>query len=75
MINYLFEKKTKWVPLVAYNYGGSDFIVMVRKGEKSGMLYFKTKKVTPFMEYSYNFRGDLFDIREQFNKILNEQKL
>ena len=42
MIN-LFEKKTKWIPLVAYNQSGNDYIVFVRKGLRSGMLYLKLK--------------------------------
>lgn len=71
MINRIFEKKTKWIPLATYNFAGKDFIVMIRKGKATGMLYFKTKEVTPIMESSHNFRQDLFDVKEQFEKILN----
>lgn len=67
----LFEKKTKWIPLVAYNAGGTDFMILVRKGIKSGMLYFKIKNCSPFASCSYNFNKDMFDIRKQFETILN----
>lgn len=71
MINYLFEKKSKWIPLVAYNTGGTDYIVFVRMGKRSGMIYFKTKRITPFMsDVSYNFSKELFDIKKQFEQIL-----
>jgi hypothetical protein len=69
MLN-LLEKKTKWQVLVAYNEGGTDYIVFARKGLKSGMIYFKTKKITPFLRCSYNFNSTLFDIRKGFEDIL-----
>ena len=65
------EKKSKWIPLVAYNAEGNDYITFVRKGFKTGMIYFKTKNITPSMRCTYNFRGhNLFDIKEQFTKVL-----
>jgi len=67
----MFEKKTKWLPLVAYNQSGTDYIVFVRKGIKSGMIYFRTKRITPTFSISYNFQKTLLDIKEQFDKILN----
>lgn len=67
----VFEKKTNWLPLVAYNEAGNDYIVFARKG-KSGMLYFRIKKVTPHFACSYNFTTKLLDIKEQFDKILNQ---
>jgi hypothetical protein len=67
----LFEKKTKWIPLVSYNTSGTDYIVFVRKGLKSGMIYFKTKRITPFATCSYNFNITLFDVDEQFDKVLS----
>lgn len=68
---YLFEKKTKWQVLAAYNHLGIDYIVFARKGLKSGMIYFKTKRVTPiFGGESYNFRSSLFDIKKGFDDLL-----
>lgn len=67
----LFERKTKWIPLIAYNNNGTDYFVLVRKGIKSGMIYFKTKDITPFSKCSYNFRSSIFDIKEQFSKLLD----
>ena len=69
MIN-LFEKKTKWQPLVAYNASGTDYIVFARKGLKTGMIYFKTKRNTPLGVCSYNFNSSLFDIKIKFNDVL-----
>lgn len=68
----LFEKKTKWQPLVAYNYTATDYIVFVRKGLKSGMIYFKTKRITPIGVCSYNFDNTLFDIKKQFEDVISE---
>ena len=67
----LFEKKTKWQVLVAYNQAGSDYIVFARKGLKSGMIYFKTTKVTPPFVCSYNFNPTLFDVKKGFSDILS----
>lgn len=64
------SKKTKWKPLVTYNNMGYDYIVFARKGRKSGMVYFKTKRVTPFGTNSYNFVRTLFDIKIQFDKTI-----
>jgi hypothetical protein len=68
----LFEKKTKWQPLVTYNTSGTDYIVFVRKGLKSGMIYFKTKRNTPLGVCSYNFNATLFDIKKQFDNVLSD---
>lgn len=67
----LFEKKTKWIILIAYNQGGTDYIVFVSKGLKSGMIYFKTKSVTPKFLCSYNFNSTLFDIKKGFDDVLS----
>jgi hypothetical protein len=67
----LFEKKTKWVALVTYNQGGTDYIVFARKGLKSGMIYFKTKRVTPPFTCSYNFNSTLIDINVGFDDVLS----
>lgn len=69
----ILEKKTKWQILVAYNNDGNDFIIFCRRGLKSGMLYFKAKRITPFATCSYNLKPDLFDIKKQFDVILNEE--
>ncbi|MDD4804514.1 MAG: hypothetical protein PHN69_05000 [Candidatus Pacebacteria bacterium] len=41
----MFRKLTKWKVYAMYNYGLNDYIVMFRRNERSGMLYFKTKKI------------------------------
>jgi len=74
MIN-LFEKKTKWNVLVTYNSSGTDFIVFARKGLKTGMIYFKTKRVTPRLECSWNFNSNIFDIKNGFVEVLESDTL
>jgi hypothetical protein len=66
----MFEKKTKWQVLVTYNQNGNDYIVFARKGLKSGMIYFKTKNITPTLSSSYNFNPTLFDLKKNFDEIL-----
>jgi len=68
----LFEKKTKWQVLVTYNKDGTDYIVFARKGLKSGMIYFKTTRVTPLNSSPYNFNSTLFDINKGFNDLLEK---
>ena len=67
----LFEKKTSWHPLVAYNASGTDYIVFARKGLKTGMIYFKTKRITPYGVCSYCFTPNLFDIKKGFEDVLS----
>lgn len=66
----IFERKTKWEILITYNNGGKDYIIFCRKGKRTGMLFFKVKSPTPFLA-SYNFSTSLFNIKEQFEKILS----
>lgn len=68
----LFEKKTKWIPLATYNSVATDYIVFVRRGLKTGMLYFKTKRVTPLFVCSHNLVKNFFDVSLQFDKALTD---
>lgn len=66
-------RKTKWIPFGSYSFADNDYIVFARKNLKSGMLYFKVKKVTRSI-YSSNFLPyDLIDVKEQW-KIINDEK-
>lgn len=71
-IDFLFEKKTKWIPLHEYNHDGTDYIILMRRGVKSGMIYFKVKVVSPKFAQSFFFKGDIFNTKDQFDKILSE---
>lgn len=68
-----FRKMTKWHVLTVYNQGGNDFIVLVRRNKKTGMLHFRTKKVTPLFWCSYNFNNMMFDVREGFKRVLSDE--
>jgi hypothetical protein len=65
----LFRKTTCWVPLATYNTGGSDYIVFARRNLKTGMIYFKTKNISPRMITSYLFAAPLVDIKQQFTLV------
>jgi hypothetical protein len=38
-------KYTQWTALGCFSHGGVDFIVLIRKNNRTGMLFFKTKRV------------------------------
>jgi hypothetical protein len=61
---------TKWIPLGTYRYGYTDYITMVRKNIKTGMLYFKTIKITPGSDYSYLFTGKELNAQKQLEEVL-----
>lgn len=64
------RKLTKWKVMATYNQSGSDYIVFVRKNIKTGMMYFKTKRVgSPFV-CSYHFIVNLVDIQKTFDEML-----
>lgn len=39
------SKYTKWIPLMSFNHDYSGFIIMARMKIKTGMIYFKQKKI------------------------------
>jgi hypothetical protein len=72
----IFQKKTKWRIFATYNSSGNDYIVFVRKNTKTGMLYFKSKNISPIGKTSYLFMGNsIFDVKEVFDKIVKEDKI
>lgn len=74
-LDAIFEGKTKWITFTTYNQNGNDFIVFVRRGLKSGMLYFKTIKVSPMASCSYMFEKPhdyIVDMKQQFEKITSK---
>jgi len=68
IINFLFKRYTKWIPFANYNYGGSSYMIFVRKNLINGMLYFKTKNINP--------NGNIFTIEKDFHceRLLDESK-
>ena len=58
--------------MTTYNYGGIDRIIFVRKDTKTGILEFKTKRVTPYLTTSYNFEeSSAFDVNESLRIVLS----
>lgn len=69
----LFQKRTKWRPLLTYHNGGNDYIVQVRKF-KDGKMQFSVKNITPFGTCSYYFAGvSMFDPTKVFAELIAEQ--
>jgi hypothetical protein len=48
-------KKSKWIPLMAYEYSGNSYMILCSKNLKTGMLYFKCKKMNGFSSLSYRY--------------------
>lgn len=63
------ERKTKWVPLYAYNSSGTDRMVFVRKGLRTGILYFRSKVVAGVINTSYAFTGEEYDPKKQIDSL------
>lgn len=69
----LFNKNlTSWIPLGSMSFQQNDFIVFVRGNKKTGMLYFKTKKVNGawYQTLVDNILpNSLIDVTKQWNEI------
>jgi hypothetical protein len=63
-------RKAQWIPLDTYVDGGTNFIVMARKNTRTGMLYFRVKRMTRKFHYVHLPSVGL-DIKEQFTKLIN----
>lgn len=65
---------TKWIPLSIYEWDGSQYIVFVRGNMKTGMLSFKTKKITASFTRSYGtiMSKDLVDTKTQWEEIYRQ---
>lgn len=70
----MFNKKTKWIVLGNYQYGGSDYVVFVRKNLKNGLLDFKIKNVHAWKMMSCDniLPNGLIDVKAQWDKIINQ---
>lgn len=71
-MNIFNKNKTKWIPLGNYCYAGTDYVVFTRKNLKNGILDFQVKKVQRFNFSTGILPYSLIDVKEQWNKIINE---
>lgn len=71
------SKKTKWIPLGNFSFGGKDYITFTRKNLKSGMLYFKTKRVNTWFGFfplvNSVIPRNLIDVKSAWEQITNER--
>ncbi len=63
----MFRKLGKWRVFGFYNTQLNDYVIMIRKNEKTGMLYFKTIKVA-HTGSSELFRDDKIVFTEELYK-------
>lgn len=64
-------RKSDWIPLHSYNESGCDWILFGRK-RSDGMLFFKTKKITPALRLTYIFNGNqVLEIKNEFPKLIS----
>jgi hypothetical protein len=66
--------KTKWIPLCSYVSGYDNYIVLARKNLKTGMIYFKTKRINSRFADSCGSAAINLDINKQFNLLITENK-
>lgn len=66
------KRWTKWIPLGRMDFGGKDYVTLVRKNRKTGMLKFKTLRVNGWRlggsVYSF-LPSDLIDTNEAWKQI------
>jgi len=68
------KKYTKWYPLGNFSYGGKEYITLVKKNKKTGMLKFKTKRVNGWFfdaGYTHTFLpSNLIDVQKSWDDII-----
>jgi len=73
-----FFKKhfTKWKPLGTMNFQGKEYVTLIRKNKKNGMLNFKTIRVNGFLGDLGCVHGflpqTLIDTKKTWGEITNE---
>lgn len=61
--------KNKWIPLTAYNYASVDFMLFA-KMRKSGIISFRTKRITR-LDTNSGLAGQFpLDLKKQFDQVL-----
>lgn len=64
----LNKNKSKWIPLMTYLYAGNSYMILCRKNLKTGMLYFKVKRLNAFAP---SYQKVALDINKQFQIIMD----
>jgi len=62
--------KTKWVPLTFFECSGHTFCILARMNMKTGMVYFRQKRVNRITTHLY--RNPNLDINAQFQSLLKQ---
>ena len=56
-IKSLFPRYSQWLVIGTFNSEGKDMVVFARKNLRSGMIYFRSKRLTPAGHCSYLLRA------------------
>lgn len=71
MFSIFKNDKTRWIPFGAYSHGSDDYIVFIRGNKKTGMMYFKVKRVHRFAPFSGRILPSNFiDVKAQWDEII-----
>lgn len=75
-VKIMFKKHyTKWKPLGKFTFSGKEYITLIRKNRKTGMLKFKTIRVNGFfgaMGYVNTFLpSNLIDTQKAWNEAIS----
>ena len=62
------KNKTKWIPIISYEYSGKSHVIFCRLNKKTGMMYFKDKKIHSKFTNCYIY--PVFNTEEQIKKLL-----
>ena len=62
--------KTKWIPLTFFEFSGHTFCILARMHKKTGMLYFRQKRVNRITTNLYI--NPTLNINEQFQYLLEQ---
>ena len=73
----MFRKNyTKWKPLGTFDFGGKEYVTMIRKNKNNGMLHFKTIRVNGFFGAMGCVNGflprTLIDTQKAWDEVTNE---
>jgi hypothetical protein len=69
-----FKKRfTKWLPIIVWSFDGNKFLLQGRKNLWTGKICFKNTRINKTFTYMHNMPENIFDPKEQLEKLLNKE--
>lgn len=66
----MFKKRfTNWIPMQVYDYSGNKYLLLGRRKLKTGMVYFKNKKLNTPFNLNHTMPVNIFDVSAEFKKL------